>query len=255
MDNYSEFKFKWAYHVAGYTREKFLTNDPQEYLDDFFDIKDSTFQNCIISPKKYTILHQVIEIDFSNDIDDMNRKIEIESALANCEELLDDYNIPYNYKDETEINEDNEQDYLDELTKVVQEEVVPKVAEEVFTLLFSDRMFLLKFNEIVAKSIRELKVKDYSDLLARDGVIKRCSYFPKWAQNAIFLRERGRCAICLRDLTGLLNTDFKSEIDHIVPLNLGGINDITNLQLLCTKCNNGKSGHTIRTSEYYPKYF
>lgn len=61
--------------------------------------------------------------------------------------------------------------------------------------------------------------------------------------------------ICLTDLTGLLKTNFDKAIDHIVPLNLGGNNDITNLQLVCEKCNLEKPGHTIRTSDHYPTYF
>lgn len=61
------------------------------------------------------------------------------------------------------------------------------------------------------------------------------------------LRDKGSNAVCYKDLTALLKTDFNDAIDHIVPLNLEGINDITNFQLICRECNLEKSRHTIKT--------
>lgn len=79
--------------------------------------------------------------------------------------------------------------------------------------------------------------------------------FNQWVQRTVLLRDRGKCAICQADLSGLMTTDFEKALDHIVSLALGGNNDVTNLQLLCQACNLKKLDHTINTSERYPTYF
>jgi hypothetical protein len=153
------------------------------------------------------------------------------------------------------VQDEAEYPYVTYLTDKVYSDVSSRVADETFQLLFSDRMFCLKFNSLIAETIKPLLVTDHPDLLEKDGKIKRCTYFPEWVQRAVFLRDKGCCAVCLKDLSGLLKTDYHDAIDHIVPLNLGGTNDITNFQLICRDCNLKKLGHTIVTSEYYPKYF
>lgn len=51
---------------------------------------------------------------------------------------------------------------------------------------------------------------------------------------AIYQRQQGRCAACpsINDL----------EIDHILPVVLGGTSNPSNLQLLCLPCNRSKGG-------------
>jgi 5-methylcytosine-specific restriction endonuclease McrA len=53
---------------------------------------------------------------------------------------------------------------------------------------------------------------------------------------AILAAQRGKCAICRTSLRG---ADY--QVDHIVPLKLGGSNNRRNLQCLCVKCNNAKA--------------
>ncbi len=43
------------------------------------------------------------------------------------------------------------------------------------------------------------------------------------------------CAEC-----GSRPPEVSLEIDHIVPLAQGGIDGVTNLQVLCSRCNQGK---------------
>lgn len=47
--------------------------------------------------------------------------------------------------------------------------------------------------------------------------------------------QRHKCAYCRADLKKI-----KHEVDHIVPVALGGSNDRRNLQILCTSCNRRK---------------
>lgn len=46
--------------------------------------------------------------------------------------------------------------------------------------------------------------------------------------------QKGCCAICRDNMRGVFNRD------HIMPIALGGSSDISNIQLLCPKCNSSK---------------
>ena len=46
--------------------------------------------------------------------------------------------------------------------------------------------------------------------------------------------QKGKCAICRNFLSSLI------EVDHIMPIALGGTNESSNLQLLCRTCNRSK---------------
>lgn len=45
------------------------------------------------------------------------------------------------------------------------------------------------------------------------------------------------------------------RFDHIVPLAAGGLNDVTNLQLLCRACNREKSADRLRPSAEYRRWY
>ena len=54
-------------------------------------------------------------------------------------------------------------------------------------------------------------------------------------RKAIGDAQNWRCVYCDADITGR-----KSSIDHITPVSQGGTSEITNLQLLCRRCNSSK---------------
>jgi 5-methylcytosine-specific restriction endonuclease McrA len=78
---------------------------------------------------------------------------------------------------------------------------------------------------------------------------------PKWVRDAVFFRDHGRCVFCHANLSGLLSLDRLDPFDHIVPLAKGGINDPTNVQLLCETCNLKKSDCDARTGLRYPAWW
>ncbi|MBD2001525.1 HNH endonuclease [Leptolyngbya sp. FACHB-541] len=78
---------------------------------------------------------------------------------------------------------------------------------------------------------------------------------PKWARKAVFFRDRGMCAICGTDLSGLVSLSPIENFDHMVPLARGGLNDVTNLQLLCQPCNLRKRDGTATTSRTYEAWY
>ena len=119
-----------------------------------------------------------------------------------------------------------------------------KMTDEVFHLRFGNRGFLLKFNLQLAQFRRE----------RGDAPFLRC-FVPQWVKRAVYFRENGKCALCKKDLSGLIAVDPKQHYDHIVPLSSLGVNDPCNSQLLCAKCNLVKSASAARTSVVYDPWW
>lgn len=137
-------------------------------------------------------------------------------------------------------------------------QLVETISEEVFFLMFMNREFLRKFNEIIALYIGRI---DFSTLpleeitfFKKNGTLKRAN-IPVWARRSVFYRDRGLCSSCHRDISGLVSIHSNKHYDHIVPLARGGINDVTNLQLLCGKCNLEKRDGPPNTSKYYERWY
>jgi hypothetical protein len=139
-----------------------------------------------------------------------------------------------------ESAEDALSDFLTEFSTDI-DEITFNIAIEMFYILFSNREFLKNFNQYIAEG-KKLKTE-------------RC-YIPEWVKNAVFYRDKGKCVFCGKDLSGLLCVpDTKDkQYDHIVPLSEGGINDISNIQLSCSKCNEKKLTHTLTSKDYYYWY-
>lgn len=260
---YSEFKFVSTYNLAAHVRDKIIDNEPLEYVSDFFDINSQIPQ--YLKQSKTTLLHDFIHQEFVEGVYYLDRKLASDS-LDEWKNYLDIYKIGYptykefvtakgNYNESDDVDESYYADqYSEKLSEIVVEKVSAHVVNETFSILFRDRKLLMEFNKLLADQITKLKQVDYPALLDKDGIVKRCAYWPDWVKRALNFRDQGSCAICLSDISGLLNVKFEKAIDHIVPLKLGGTNDITNLQLLCKSCNLDKLDHTIKTSDYYSGY-
>ena len=71
---------------------------------------------------------------------------------------------------------------------------------------------------------------------------------PQSVRKYVLQRNNYQCQSC-----GKKNTETKLNIDHIVALANGGSNDISNLQVLCSKCNQKKKADVDPRFQCYYK--
>lgn len=159
----------------------------------------------------------------------------------------------------TDATEDNILDYHEDLSLTGElDSLLKQLSEEVFYLLFANRSLLAKLNNYVAHAVSNLKIDDLEDnersFLQKDGVPSRV-HIPEWAKRAVFFRDRGMCAACNKDLSGVISINEVEHYDHIIPLAVGGINDVTNLQLMCGACNLKKGRRMLPTSKHYQAWY
>lgn len=246
-DNYHDFKYGAVFQFAHDVRERIMNQSFCSVIDSASD-----FEEQIIKPQKNTILHDFIEdsidehfkVIYFNPCFDVYCIEDIELLDDNAvTQLFDQYKI--HYLTIEQYLERNNNDYFsygyEYLREILEEKISPILKVEVFNLLFDDRKLMKEFNILIAGEL--------------DQRVARCKYWPKWLERALFCREKGLCALCHKDLTHLLHTKNKPAIDHIVPIALMGVNDPTNLQMLCDKCNGDKSNIHITTSNYRPLYW
>lgn len=272
---------KYAYFLASQISNVVVSKDWFEQLhnllwpsaiepDDYF--KELLNENIekLIKPSKESILHVFIRDTFNMEIsarlyhfnDELCREdIDfIEQFLEeNFIHILQYYNvhtpdyqgvlhrINNDYESEL-ITEDDYENRIKELAEQLSnliDQVEDTIVNETFYLLYNDKSFLFEFNNLLSPYIK------------KNGLIKRCSYIPKWLEKAIFFRDNGICQHCGKDLTGFITIieDHGRHFDHIIPLDSGGTNDPTNFQLLCSSCNLTKSSRIIKPKYFYQFYW
>ncbi len=131
------------------------------------------------------------------------------------------------------------------------EDLIKFMANEVFNILFTNRVLMANFNgllaNVISSSIMNDISADYKHLFEKDGVLKR-KRIPEWAKRAIKFRDHGYCVQCHKDISEEQRNISEVHVDHIVPLAKGGLNDISNLQLLCEHCNTRKGAREVFTN-------
>jgi len=171
--------------------------------------------------------------------------------IENAHETFDRYAITYKPFEEFLLSDhpQREDDYEAMFPWMLDQEKAferlwERLTGEVFHLLFGNRAFLLKFNLGLAEFRKE----------RGDSPCQRRS-IPQWVKKAVYFRENGKCALCKKDLSGLIALDAKQHYDHIVSLNALGANDPCNIQLLCERCNLVKGASPGRTSSIYDPWW
>jgi 5-methylcytosine-specific restriction endonuclease McrA len=159
----------------------------------------------------------------------------------------------------SDLTEDHAHDYYRDLALSGQlEDLFEHLSNEVFFLLFSNRSLLANLNSYASSALshvdREWVEEEHRDFLASSGVLRR-AHLPEWVRRAVYFRDRGRCVACNADLTGLVSLQNDDHFDHIIPLHQHGLNDVTNIQLLCASCNLKKGHRNADTWNRYERWY
>ncbi|MFE2991148.1 HNH endonuclease [Streptomyces sp. NPDC059262] len=152
--------------------------------------------------------------------------------------------------------------YLERLPLLqVYEDLMARIADEVFFVMFTNRRALASLNKFLSMYLDGFSPeyfteedKELTKLFAGEGELKRVRP-PIWARRAVFYRDRGRCTGCRVNLSGLIDTFDVANYDHMIPLARGGLNDVTNLQLLCERCNKRKGDRIHIPSNHYRRWY
>jgi hypothetical protein len=241
-------------------------------LDELF--RDEGYLTFIKPFPKYSALHKftefIVEMVFDEGMDSEHIKSTMQSGEPQLliNHAYNFYNIEHTTFSgwlsghETAITQPIEDQlydyYLNLHLEQPYEDLMKQITDEVFFIMFMNRQVLLNLNNLVSSYISDI-IAD-SDLdedlryFERDGVLKRKT-IPVWVRRAIYYRDRGACAICRKDISGLVNISNQKNFDHIVPLALGGMNDVTNIQLLCDTCNKKKGKRNRDTSSRYERWY
>lgn len=241
-----------------------VTND--EYFETYiYEIEESAILKKAVKFNRITLLHEFIYHTICAVKFREFRKNSAEYGISEIE----DYEFLFNVR-EIEVssfpredidynNDEHDENYIGDLfykwfseNKDEFELLYSELTDEVFHMLYWNRFFLRKFNLQLSNYIVESELIEHIPDKSKNkkGKIKRCN-IPKWVQRAVYYRDQGRCVICNSDVTGLVDMLTRENFDHIVPLNLFGLNDPTNIQLLCTTCNSKKSGNSSSSDYYY----
>jgi len=254
-----------------------VLSDPYNYnylggTNEFFG--EEHYFNFVEPFPKISALHHYIKwmintINFE-DVEELDiDRVKNNSIKLWVEVAFDYYNFHYDTfdvflleknKSRETVDIDDVYDYIHELQLCgPYEELLEKMSEEIFHIMFLNRKILLNFNSIISSTISQIQIEEIEEteekeLFSKDGRLKRV-HIPTWVKNAVFHRDKGKCVLCFKDLSGLVSISEKENFDHIIPLSQGGINDITNIQLLCESCNKKKRDGLIGTSELYEKWY
>lgn len=247
MSELSEYKFNKIYDFLE------IIDSAVQYETELFKFNEKYFLASSTNFRKDTILHQYIVCELLNHYSREFRKNGDsfdEDQMEYWNELFSSYSIEIqnlDFEDEyLDLSEEAYKWYSDNHDKFYK--LFDFLAEEIFHILFANRNFLLKFNNLISVTVKEFNYPE--EFITSKGTIKRVN-IPKWVKNAVFHRDKGRCVFCNTDLTSIVNTLINTNYDHIVPLDKYGINDPCNIQLCCEKCNKSKTNKDGTTSNYY----
>lgn len=292
-NKYKDLKMKYGYILSSQISDIIESPIVEEKLEEFLWFYGKTPEEfCIelitddidrlLAPSKDTILHQFIRDVFNLSVDfdvyyfkdnyyNEDSEFQEKAIYENFVQQLEYYGvkIPEFPNNVRQINKDFDDEVItkeefDSMLSLIIDGLARKFSEieeniknEVFYLLFNDKLLLLKFNLFLSKILRKIDYTKYPHVFDVSHNIKRCNYLPEWLKKAVYFRDNGSCQDCGKDLSSTIRIcdDKEKQYDHIIPLELGGSNDPTNFQLLCSTCNLSKLGSVKIPKYYYQLYW
>lgn len=245
MKQFETVKFSEAYHLANEIWSHVCEWSDHEELDSYFDPADRQVSARLTSPYRETLLHLFLRRFYWDqyiDAFEHHRNDMLDLVIAEYEAVLKFNDIPFDGSYQPDEASDTEE--LERIASLRNLLPVERIAQDTFQLLFRDRAFLLRFNELTARAVARLTPSGRPVRVA----------LPVWLKRGVFYRDNGRCVFCGKDLTGAMVLGDAVHYDHIVPLAAHGCNDPTNFQTLCAGCNLRKAT-AIGTSERYAVFW
>lgn len=92
-----------------------------------------------------------------------------------------------------------------------------------------------QFNSIDMNAHKEFTKEQLQKLGKQTNNVSRRINFSPDKKKLVYDRDGGKCALCGRPLVF-----EEATLDHIVPISRGGANEIDNLRITCSSCNNMK---------------
>ena len=197
--------------VNGYSPAEWIDYHSINYIEKVYKPFKKTLLHEYIDYVYYFQIDYLLDKHFPREIIDSLRKIFNNYKIEDKElEKLNNEYDKYCEDDEYEYDGDGDsgeqiENLADRYFALFRNTLMPLVVDDIFTVLFQNKTFLRNFNTEIAGLISSLDAKDYPQYLNKDGVMNRCSYLPQWLKNGIFYRDKGRCQICGKDMSGLLN--------------------------------------------------
>ena len=224
--------------------------------------------NSIVKPNKLTAVHIYLYSlqDISQEVDNLRKNLDdLEEVYNFISRTLNEVNLypdlPVPNFEECEGDEHGHWDDNCSCSKALKKwiDYVEKnstkinnlIVHSAFQFLFQDRQFLHDFHLELADWVEDNMQyieENYSDYLVAKKRFRR-QHFPVWLKQAVLYRDKGTCVLCRADLSKLMRTINNVHIDHIVPLDVYGSNDASNMQLLCATCNTKKGARSTKTSK------
>ncbi|MFC5522670.1 HNH endonuclease [Polaromonas jejuensis] len=251
-----------------------VLSDPFPYIRHVHNWYEDREQMFLTPFPKWSVLHDFAEYSIRLLIDEQDGSSAVDRLAANAKaDLWIDRAMRHHAMNPegfrrwasgqgikpADVSEDDISSYYEELNLTGQvSELIEHLAKEVFYVLFNNRGLLANLNDLVAGVVRDLDPLDcdheISTSLEGTGRLKRVA-IPRWVQRTVLYRDKGLCASCSADIRGLMNSQPDAHYDHIVPLAQHGINDVTNIQLLCSACNLRKGRQPLPPSDRYLTWY
>lgn len=233
-----------------------VTRDPRAYLRNVEDIfGDMSSSSLARKFPKWTCFHVFVEELISSVIFEDADGSKNSPGKYWVDYLLRSNGIGHSAVRSSEFVRGEGHEYLEALQdQDLISELCEQISKQVFHVLFSNRGTMSAFGHMVSGYVLHTTQSFVPDAFGNSGHLSRAST-PSWAKDAVFHRDKGRCVLCHTDLTRLYSLHAKTHFDHIIPLALGGMNCVTNLQLTCSACNQHKGARSTATSREYEAWY